>query len=668
MPSAPTPDRQTDAQRIAHVLEKYWGYSSLRPLQHEAIAAALAKPTPRDAVVVLPTGGGKSLCFQVPPLVTGTLTVVISPLIALIKDQVDGLKLAGVPAAGLYSGVDSSEASTARAGIADGSLRLLYVAPERLLGGSDLISQLARAHDRGTLGGIAIDEAHCISQWGHDFRPEYRRLSELRDVLPGAPMWAYTATATPTVRQDIAEQLRLIDPVVLVGTFDRPNLTYRVVPREGSGDEQVREALEPHRGRAAIVYCLSRADTESMASELSARGLEARAYHAGLSHTTRHKVQDDFLSERLNIVCATVAFGMGIDRGDVRCVVHASMPKSIEAYQQETGRAGRDGLPSECVLLYSGADAVRWSQLIERSARQSTEDVSPEVIAQQLAHIEQMRSFAAGARCRHRALSEYFGQTYDKPSCGACDVCLGELEELPEAQVVAQKVVSCVARLKEPFGAAYIADVLRGSGQGKIIQRGHHTLSTFGLLRQMDRGSLLSVITQLVDAGVLQREGSEFPVLRLTATSAALLKGQTTVRLVQQRAKAPSTSGSSSSASPGSLVGTRRAQGGSRGAASRQTLEGPELEVFEDLRVLRRSIAQEMNVPPYVVFGDAVLEQLARVRPTTLEAFARIKGVGAAKLSQFGERFVESIAAAAASRGLSTNIGMPAHVVRPPMD
>lgn len=659
--------------RVGEALRKYWGFDTLRPLQADAIAAAISG---RDALVILPTGGGKSLCFQVPPVVTGKLTVVVSPLIALMKDQVDGLKLAGYPAAALYTGVSMAEQQAARQGVASGEIKLLLVAPERLLGGTDesggsmgsaLLSMLTRVYGQGGLGGFAIDEAHCISQWGHDFRPEYRRLVELRGIFPGVPIQAYTATATPQVREDILNALQLDDPAVLVGTFDRPNLTYRILPRVGNGDGQIVETLKRHAGNAAIVYCISRKDTERVAEMLTGEGIAAQAYHAGLDHSKRHRVQEDFLNDRLSVVCATVAFGMGIDRGDVRCVIHAASPKSVEAYQQETGRAGRDGLAAECVLLYSSSDAAKWIQLTERSAAGSDVYVSPKVVEAQKELILQMQRLANSARCRHRALTEHFGQVYEPPvrvlgvegveegagaaaGCGACDVCLAELEEVPGAQVIAQKIVSCVARLRGPsgvnaYGAAYVCDVLRGSRSAKIIERGHDGLSTFGLLKEMSKEVLASYIAQLVDTGALTRDAGEYPVIMLGEHAMGVVKNTHRVRLLRQR-EAPEEA-------------ERRGKRGKAGP--RAELSREESGLFEDLRALRKELATTMGVPPYVVFGDTALEAMARARPTTLANFAEIRGVGQAKLEQFGEKFTAAVAAYCKEHGLATDVKAEMH-------
>ncbi|MCC6322214.1 MAG: RecQ family ATP-dependent DNA helicase [Phycisphaerales bacterium] len=636
------------AARVPELLRRYWGFDTLRPLQIEAIRAGV---THRDSLVVLPTGGGKSLCYQVPPLLTGRLTVVVSPLISLMKDQVDGLRLANYPAAAMHSGVSGEEMDQVRRRAVAGELRLLFVAPERLLN-SSFISFLRRAD----VGSFAIDEAHCISQWGHDFRPEYRRLAELRTHFPGLAIHAYTATATPRVRSDIAEQLRLREPEVLVGVFDRPNLTYRVLPRI-SGIDQVVGALNRHKGRAAIVYCISRKDTERLAEVLTERGLEAGAYHAGLSPTVRQRVQDRFATERLDIVVATVAFGMGIDRSDVRCVVHASMPKTVEHYQQETGRAGRDGLASECVLFYSAADVLKWKRLMEMAAENADAPPDPANIRAQHELLGHMQNYCASARCRHRALSAYFGQEYAPPppapsvrqgradraggdgGCGACDVCLNELAAVADSATIAKKIISCVYRLRQSagfgFGAGHVAEVLRGAMTAKVLRRGHENLSTFGLLRTLDKERLASYINQLIDRGGLVREPGEFATLALGPESGAILRDRLEVTLFDPR----------SVAAPAARKGRGGAGIAGASADSAPPLSAEEQGVFEALRALRRAIAEEKGVPAYLIFGDVTLEELARARPGTVEAFARIRGVGRAKLEEFGERFVRNIQA-----------------------
>ncbi|MBX3357033.1 MAG: RecQ family ATP-dependent DNA helicase [Phycisphaeraceae bacterium] len=629
---------------VHDVVKQYWGFDSLRPLQAEAIDAGLAK---HDSLVVMPTGGGKSLCYQVPPLLSGKMSLVVSPLIALMQDQVAGLALAGYPAAAINSAMSTDDAAAARRDAESGATRLLLVSPERLLTDS-FISWLKRLASRGQLESFAIDEAHCISQWGHDFRPEYRRLAELRRHLPGLPLHAYTATATPRVREDIVTQLDLKSPAVLVGRFDRPNLTYRIMPRVRLVDqaaEVIGRCAGEGRG-AAIVYCISRKDTESVADGLKSHGINARAYHAGMDAAKRTRVQHDFRTERLNVVVATVAFGMGIDRSDVRCVIHGAMPKTVEHFQQETGRAGRDGLPAECVMFYSAADAVRWKQLMQRSAMEdldadeSITASSAEALAVQFELLSHMQRLCSGARCRHASLSEYFGQSYSPADpaggCGACDICLGELSARPDAADIARKIISCVARFAmtgQAYGAAHLIDVLRGRATPKVLERRHDDMTTFGLLREMSKEALASYVNQLTDQGVLGRDGVEYPVITLTADSASVLKGQRHVVLLEPK-----------------LAPGRRRAGKSDGQS--RPLAETEQALFESLRELRRHLADSLAVPPYVVFSDATLEALARSRPSTPDGLLAIKGIGQAKLAQFGERFLERIAEQSRRLGL----------------
>jgi ATP-dependent DNA helicase RecQ len=624
-----------DDSAVARVVKQVFGFDELRPLQRDAIGAALDGA---DALTVMPTGGGKSLCYQVPPLVTGRVTLVVSPLIALMRDQVSGLRLLGYPAAAAHSQLSDAERAELRESVAGGRLRLLFTSPERLLS-EGFLGFIGRLR----VGAIAVDEAHCISHWGHDFRPEYRRLAELREHFPGVPVQAFTATATPRVREDIVRQLRLENARVMVGRFDRPNLTYRVLPRV---DEvrQTAEAVRRHPGGAAIVYCISRKETESLAEGLRGRGIEARAYHAGMEGLDRAEVSDDFRAERLNVVVATVAFGMGIDRSDVRLVVHVGMPKSVEGYQQETGRAGRDGLPAECLMLYSSSDVQRWRRVMGLSAGDAggaggAEESGGENRSQQARLLEEMRGFAAGARCRHAAISAYFGQEYGAAECGACDVCLRELEDVDDGHVVAQKVLSCVARCGQNVGAKHVASVLMGLTSQRVRERGHDRLSTFGLLAGVDSKTLGSYIDQLVDAGDLKREGDEFPVLRLTSGSAAVMKGERRARLVRPKAQV------------GQSERERRAT--HRDGAP---LDGAERGLFEALRAVRKDEAARLGVPPYQVFSDATLEELCRLRPTSVEAMVGTRGIGAKKLEQFGALFAGAIGAYCRERGMAVEV------------
>lgn len=620
----PKSSRSVHDAAIAHVLRDTFGLDALRPLQREAILAGIEG---RDALVVLPTGGGKSLCYQLPPLVTGKLTVVVSPLIALMKDQLDGLRLLGYPAVAAHGNLDAKERRELQRELRGDALRLLFVAPERLfLDG--FLSQLTDLD----VGAFAIDEAHCISQWGHDFRPEYRRLAELRDVFPGVPFQAFTATATPRVREDVVQQLRLREPEVHVGTFDRPNLTYRVLPRVDLVD-QVAEAVQRHPDAAAIVYCISRKDTEALAESLRKRRIDARAYHAGMTADERNEVSERFRDERLSVVVATVAFGMGIDRGDVRLVVHAALPKSVEGYQQETGRAGRDGLPSECLLLYSAADAAKWRQIMERSATETGS--APEVLEAQLSLLYEMQRFANRPTCRHAMLSRYFGQDYPHDDCGACDVCLKELEPVPDAHVIAQKILSAVVRTGQRFGMRHVIDVLRGSRTQNVVDRGHDAIPTFGLLKELAASTIANFVDQLIDAGDLLRTDGEYPVLQLTPRSREVLTSERQAVLVLPQ-----------KALEAAPQRTRKGRGRSRsaaGAESGDAAASPEL--FEHLRALRREIARELHVPPYLVCGDVTLEQMAADRPKNESELLRVKGIGPKKAEAFGQRFLEAIAA-----------------------
>ena len=613
------------ADPIIEAVSRVWGYDTLRPMQSAAIAAGVEA---RDCLTVLPTGGGKSLCYQVPPLVTGKATIVISPLIALMRDQVRGLELNGYHAAAIHSGVELEDARAILRKLTLGELNLLFVAPERAVN-PGFKAFLASLADAGRLGSIAIDEAHCISQWGHDFRPEYRRIAELREVAPGVAMQAFTATATPRVREDICAQLGLRDPEVLVGTFDRPNLTYRVQARRDAA-EQAAEAIRRHEragdSGGTIVYCLSRKDTEELATNLRHHGVNAEAYHAGLHEKKRRDVEHRFSNETLDAVVATVAFGMGIDRSNVRLVVHATMPKSVEAYQQETGRAGRDGEPAECLLLYNPTDAARWERLI----RMGNADIGADAEATetQLNLVREMRRVIAGMGCRHRVLSEHFGQPYTPPNnqhtCGACDVCLGETESVQDPKRVSQIIMSAVARTDQRYGAAHIADLVRGADTEKMRTSGHDRLPVFGLLSEHRKPALVSYIDQLVAADALERVvDGHFETLRFGAVGVAVMKGQQVINLARPAG-----------------TGTAKAERRRKAATPVGPMSFEEKQLFESLRALRKDLATERNVPPYVVFSDATLRELAKARPTTPEQMLEVKGIGNAKLEAFGEAFL----------------------------
>ncbi|HPF41817.1 MAG TPA: DNA helicase RecQ [Phycisphaerae bacterium] len=628
----------TDANRndVLAALRQYWGYDALRPLQEEAIAAGLAR---RDSLVVMPTGGGKSLCFQLPPLVADRTDIVISPLIALMKDQVDGLRANGYPAAAIYSGLDDGERRKISDDLQNGKLRLLFVSPEKLLTGGFI-----RFLQTLKIRSFAVDEAHCVSHWGHDFRPEYRRLAELKRSFRDASIHAFTATATQRVRDDIIRQLGLEDPTVLVGDFDRPNLIYRVIPRQDRY-AQITHVLTRHKGQAGIVYCISRRDTESVCHELKARGFNAAFYHAGLTAEARRKTQEAFSKEKVDIVVATVAFGMGIDRSDVRCVVHAGMPKSVEHYQQEAGRAGRDGLEAECVLLYSTADVMKWQDLISKSAEEA--GVGGNVQQSMLELLSHIQRYASGMSCRHASLVNYFGQRFNRENCEACDVCLGEIEGVEDATVLAQKILSCVARTEERFGVGHLVDVLKGADTARVRQFGHHTLSTHGLLAEMDKDSIKRRIYDVLDQGLLERrsiDGGEqsFQVLGLNAQSWEVMRGDRRVMLRE--------------------LGSRRVRTTKIDANS---WEGVDRGLFEHLRGLRNSMAAERDVPAYVVFGDATLRDLARKRPIDVGLLQSVHGIGATKAAEFGEALVKVIRTHCANANIETNVGIDAGMAAP---
>jgi ATP-dependent DNA helicase RecQ len=607
---------------VDEVLQRYWGFEALRPLQGSAIRAVLDR---RDSVVVLPTGGGKSLCFQVPALIGSDLGValVVSPLIALMKDQVDGLLASGVPAARLDSTMSADARQATWNGLRDGRFRLLYVSPERLMGDGGASFQAAVA--RHGVRYVAIDEAHCISHWGHDFRPEYRQLGALRSVFPQASMHAFTATATTRVREDIVRQLGLRDALVLVGSFDRGNLIYRVRPRM-SREAQLEAVLTAHRGEAGIVYCISRKEVDQTAAALAAAGHKAVAYHAGLADDERARNQDAFIDERADVVVATVAFGMGVDRSDVRFVVHAGAPKSLEHYQQEAGRAGRDGLAAECLLLYSSADFLKWRRIMELSGELSDADV---------AHLRQMEHYASAFTCRHKALVEHFGQSYESTDCGACDVCLGEIERVEDGLTLAQKIGSCVARVKQRFGVGHVAAVLEGKRTPQVAQNGHDALSTFGLLQNLSTAEIKGYIEQLIARGFLQRTSGDYPVLELTAPGVAMLRGQVAAEdIVLCRQPKASTRSKS-----------RGGRDAAMGRVERESWEGVDRELFDALRALRLEIARGRGVPPYVVFHDSTLREMARLKPGSLSALLHVPGVGARKAEDFGQQFLDAITA-----------------------
>ncbi len=589
-------------QQLQGILRKYWGYDSFRPLQAEAMECVLHG---RDSVVVLPTGGGKSLCFQAPALAMDGLAVVVSPLISLMKDQVDALVDSGVPAACVNSTLSPAERRRVAEDIRGGRLKLLYLSPEKLM-----TERTLQFLQETPVSFFAIDEAHCISDWGHDFRPEYRMLRQLKETFPHLGVHAYTATATETVRRDIARELRLASPAMLVGSFDRPNLQYRVQRRSDLG-RQIAEIIGRHPNDSGIIYCIRRKDVESLCVSLQEAGLSALPYHAGLDDDVRRRNQDEFASDRAKIIVATIAFGMGIDKSDVRYVIHAGAPKSLEAYQQESGRAGRDGLEAECCLLHSGSDFAAWRRL-----QAELPPAAYQVAMQVLAGIEK---FCTAAVCRHRAIVEYFGQAYHGENCRACDVCLGEVALVEDPLVIGQKILSCVLRLNQAFGGDYTSQVLTGSRDQRILDNRHEQLSTWGLLSEHGKKNVREWIEQLAAQGFLHKAG-EYQVLTVTPAGRRLLKGEVAPRLL------------------------RPAERKQAAAAATPSWEGVDRGLFEVLRELRQRKAAERGLAPFVLFGEATLRELARCRPTSLARFSSIHGVGEKKAADYGPEFRQAIA------------------------
>jgi ATP-dependent DNA helicase RecQ len=604
---------EIDAALLA-LLKEFFGYDTFRPLQREIIGDVLAK---RDVVAILPTGGGKSLCFQLPALAQNGLTVVISPLIALMKDQVDALQASGVAATFLNSTLAADEARGRLAGLHRGEYRLLYVAPERLM-----LAGMLEDLKNWNVNLIAVDEAHCISEWGHDFRPEYRQLASLRAHLPDVPVLALTATATEQVRGDMQRLLKLKDPSCYLASFNRPNLTYRVEPKDDSYGRILR-FIQPRAKECGIVYCQSRSGAETLAEKLRSDGVLAAPYHAGLSADERARNQEKFLRDETRVICATIAFGMGINKPNVRFVIHRDLPKNIEGYYQETGRAGRDGLQGDCLLLFSRGDVAKQMRFLEEIGDAKVKDAAKK-------QLWRMVDYAESGECRRKELLGYFGETWEQVPCGACDNCTGT-RTTEDWTVEAQKFLSCVVRIKQrspQFGISvnYVCDVLTGAENGIIARWNHTLLSTHGIGKDHPRRRWQDIGRELLRAKLLREiQDGEYMRIDIAPEGLLALKERTPIALSVSRER-------------------ERVRKTRKTARVASEMDGElDADLFETLRRLRKKLADERGVPPYIVFSDASLRAMAQERPTTEEAFGEISGVGEKKRAEFSKAFTEAI-------------------------
>jgi ATP-dependent DNA helicase RecQ len=610
-------------QDLSTALKRWFGFDHFRPGQEAVVRDALAG---RDLLAIMPTGGGKSLCFQLPALLKPGLMIVVSPLIALMQDQVRLLGEMGVAATFLNSTLSAPESSARGAALLRGEYKLLYLAPERLLMPEFRDGLLARLIASPGVSAITIDEAHCVSEWGHDFRPEYRQLGSLRKQLPDVPVFAFTATATARVRGDIVAQLHLHEPALHLASFNRPNLYYAVRPKTQQTYTQLLGLAR--EGGCGIVYCLSRRRVDELAARLADDGVAVAPYHAGLDAETRRANQERFIRDDAQVIVATIAFGMGINKPDVRWVAHYDLPRTMEGYYQEAGRAGRDGEPSRCILFFGAGDIRTAEFLIAQKTHPDTSlplEQEQRVARQQL---RQVLDYAESGECRRAVQLRYFGETFTG-NCGACDNCL-ETKVTEDWSLEAQQLLSCVARLAqrgERFGSAHVIDILRGSEGQKLIDRGHQRLSTYGIGRSRSLDEWRALVRTLLHQGLLDESSDGYPVLRLAAASREVLKGERRVLVVPP---------------------PKRETAAARKAKKRAEAAGPRPQdesLFGQLRMLRKTLADAQNVPPYVVFNDATLREMAERQPRELVAFADISGVGARKLEQYGESFIQLIRA-----------------------
>ena len=602
---------ETSGQSPEEVLHRVFGYESFRLLQGDIIREVVGGG---DALVLMPTGGGKSLCYQVPALVRTGTAVVVSPLIALMQDQVAALTELGVNAAFLNSTMDFQQAQDTENALMTGELDLLYCAPERLIQPRTL-NLLKQA----SLSLFAIDEAHCVSQWGHDFRSDYLELSRLAEEFPGIPRIALTATADERTRKEIAERLSLTQARHFISSFDRPNIQYRIAPKTNANKQLLDFIAAEHSGDCGIVYCLSRNKVDATAKLLQKQGYTALAYHAGLDSVTRSRHQERFLREDGVIIVATIAFGMGIDKPDVRFVAHLDLPKSLEAYYQETGRAGRDGNPSTAWMVYGLQDVIKLRQMLEGS---QGNDHFKRVERQKL---DAMLGLCEVSQCRRQVLLKYFGDTLDQP-CGNCDTCLNPPETW-DGKVAVQKALSCVFRTGQRFGVTYLIDVLRGSENERVLQFGHQAISTYGIGQELSASEWKSVFRQLVANGFLRADPEGYGALQLTETCRPLLRGEVAIELRKDPVQKPSKAGST----------------GASGRGRKFADEVEDKDAWEALRACRKALADDKGVPPYVIFHDATLFEILTKQPESLSDMAEITGVGAAKLEKYGDQFLSAL-------------------------
>ncbi len=604
---------KTLSTKMIQTLKRYFGYDSFRPLQEEIIRTLLAG---KDSLVLMPTGGGKSICYQLPALLCEGTAVVVSPLISLMKDQVESLCANGVAAGALNSSNDETENAALRRSCMEGKLKLLYISPEKLIAEANYL--LRDMH----ISLFAIDEAHCISQWGHDFRPEYAQMGFIREMFPNIPVIALTATADKITREDIVRQLHLNQPKVFISSFDRPNLSLTVKRgyQQKEKSKAILDFINRHRGESGIIYCMSRSKTETVAQMLQKQGLHVAVYHAGLSSARRDEAQDDFINDRVQIVCATIAFGMGIDKSNVRWVIHYNLPKSIESFYQEIGRAGRDGLPSDTLLFYSLADLILLTKFATESGQQSIN----------LEKLQRMQQYAEADVCRRRILLSYFGEATTE-DCGNCDVCKNPPQRF-DGTVIVQKALSAIVRTEQQIGTSILVDILRGNNTPDVSEKGYQQLKTFGAGREVPARDWQDYLLQMLQLGYFEIAYNENNHLKITSSGSDVLFGRAQARLAVIR---------------------REEFAPAKGRKKKSTIPVRELplglpnteseELFEALRALRKRLADQEALPAYIVLSDKVLHLLSTARPITMEAFGNISGIGEYKKKKYGKDFVELI-------------------------